>query len=361
MKNSIVISLLSSLIIFSCSSPKSSENKETPGENKVAETFELKPHFGETESNYYVADSIAGHIHQPNTIKEFKWPEHPLGKLVIKTNNLGFKEDSDTKIEKNSNTFRVIVTGDSHIDGVVYNSESFPNQLEEMINLKVSGNDVAWEIINAGAGYYGPQNYFGVLKRFESLKPDLFIVTIYIGNDFLDAVRIENENNRLTVPERKDDYYYDLWAVDEKHPGFTGQLMNQVKFFKKFPEFKTTAISITQKQLTLIKEQCDKNKIGLYILLLPTKVDVEPATDEASIKDVQNMLKFSNDDLKINRELTEKLIEWLKTNNLNYVDLYDNWKEKKGTEELFWKADYHLNDKGHKSIAEIMQPIISQH
>lgn len=351
--------VLPALLILSCSNPESSDKSSASVEPSVKQTSGLKPHFGGSESNYYLADTIAGHIHQPNFQKEFKWPEHPKGIMIQKTNNMGFKKDTDTKIEKIANTFRVLVTGDSHIDGVVYNSESYPNQLEELVN-KNASDSLRYEFINAGAGYYGPQNYFGALKRFKELKPDMFIVTIYTGNDFLDAVRIENENGRLQVPERKDDYYYDLWAVDEKYSGFTGQLMNQVKFFKKFPEFKITTISITQNYLTLIKEYCVENNIQLFIVLLPTKVDVEPKKDEARIKEVQEILKFTIEDIKINQALTQEMIKWLKANNLNYVDLHENWKENSIDEELFWKADYHLNHNGHRRIAEIIQPLISK-
>lgn len=357
-KNIYLALVLPTLLMHSCSNPES-EKSNASVESTAKKTSELKPHFGGSESNYYLADTIAGHIHQPNFQKEFKWPEHPKGIMIQKTNNLGFKKDTDTKIEKAANTFRVLVTGDSHIDGVVYNSESYPNQLEELFNENIA-DSLTYEFINAGAGYYGPQNYFGVLKRFKELKPDMFIVTIYTGNDFLDAVRIENENGRLQVPERKDDYYYDLWAVDEKYSGFTGQLMNQVKFFKKFPGFKNTTISITQNYLTLIKEYCAENNIQLFIVLLPTKVDVEPKTDEARINEVREILKFTTEDLTVNQTLTQELINWLKANNLKYVDLHENWKENSIDEELFWKADYHLNHNGHRRIAEIIQPLISK-
>jgi len=348
---------LSALIISSCSNSNSEKNSEKPTDSLPSQTMFLKPYFGETEKNYYKPDTIAGHIHQPGVDQEFKWAEHPTGKVVRKTNNMGFKEDADTKVQKDANAFRVLVTGDSHIDGVVYNAESYPNQLEKMLNEK-TGEHPVYECINAAAGYYGPQNYLGVLNRFKELKPDIFIVTVYTGNDFLDAIRIESENGKLKVPERKDDYYYDLWAVDEKHPGFTGQLMNQVKFFKKFPEFKTSALSITENYLSLIKNYCDTNHIQLYVVLLPAKVDVEAQTDSARMKEVQKMLALTDDDLKVNQELSSKLAQWLKTTNISYVDLIEKWKVEKKTEELFWKADYHINHNGHRRIAELLLPEI---
>tara|TARA_B110000971_G_C19976622_1_gene485260 strand:+ start:383 stop:1471 length:1089 start_codon:yes stop_codon:yes gene_type:complete len=328
-----------------CSSPQNEYNSR------------LKPYFGDSESDYYIADDVAGHIHKPNAKREFKWDEHPLGKIVQKTNNFGFRENSNTNLKKNIDVVRVLVTGDSHTDGVLYNTESFPNLMEKMFNEKIETRQT-FDFINAAAGYYGPQNYFGVLKRFANLKPNMFIVTIYTGNDFLDAIRIEAENGRLNVPERKDDYYYDLWEVDEKHRGFTGQLMNQIKFFKTFPEYKRKSISLCEDYLTHIKNTCYKKGIQLYVVLLPTKLDIEAELDKERIEEVKKILKFSDEDLNINQLLTTQLVNTLKKHNITCFNLNDFWKEK-SMEELYWRNDYHINHNGHKRIADYLMSRIT--
>ena len=81
-----------------CSSPQNEYNSR------------LKPYFGDSESDYYIADDVAGHIHKPNAKREFKWDEHPLGKIVQKTNNFGFRENSNTNLKKNIDVVRVLVT-----------------------------------------------------------------------------------------------------------------------------------------------------------------------------------------------------------------------------------------------------------
>ena len=104
------------------------------------------------------------------------------------TNNLGFREDEDTQENKPANTIRVLVTGDSHIDGVVYNSESFPNLLESRLNADYGSE--RFEVINGGVGYYGPQHYLGFLRKYAFLRPDMFIVVVYSGNDFQDVTMV---------------------------------------------------------------------------------------------------------------------------------------------------------------------------
>ncbi len=322
---------------------------ETALENPEA----LKPHFGETESNYYVAKSIAGHIHQPNAKREFKWPEHPSGVIIQQTNNLGLREDNDTQEEKPDGVYRVLVTGDSHADGVIHNSESFPNVIEDSVGFTISEGKKL-EFLNAGNGYYGPQNYWGCLKYYSNLKPDAFIVALYTGNDYMDAVRIEAENGRMKVPERTESYYYDLWELDETMPGFTGQLMNQVKFFKSYPAYRDTALNVTHRYLDNIKVYCDSNNIDFMVVLVPTKLDVEPELDSTRIDTAYQIMKFTDADIKENEALIDRTIQWLNAKKIHFIDMREPLR--KADEELYWKADLHINHKGHKVMAnEIME------
>jgi hypothetical protein len=48
-----------------------------------------------------------------------RWPEHPEGGFRMVVNNKGLRENEDTQIQKADQAFRILVTGDSHIDGVV--------------------------------------------------------------------------------------------------------------------------------------------------------------------------------------------------------------------------------------------------
>lgn len=316
--------------------------------NKGESSYGLKSHFPSNESDYYQSDSLTGHFHNPNAFREFKWAEHPQGKIVMKTNNVGLRNDSVTKVQKDKNQFRVIITGDSHIDGVLSNKESVAFFLEETLNNLYPIRNI--EVLNAGNGYFGPQNYLGVYKKFQSYKPDVFIVTIYTGNDFLDAIRIEAENGRMKVPDRPDGYYDKLWEIDELYTGFTGQQLNQLKFFDTFPSYTDTALLITQKSLNKIKHSCDQNQTSLMVVLLPTKIDTEPHSDIDRIDEVFEIMNFNESHLIKNRQMVVSLIQWLKKNSISYLDLDEAFKN--SDEELFWKADYHINIAGHRKIAE---------
>lgn len=344
--NTIKLGLIAGLACLLASSCNNSQPDETAAAPEVTTGF--KPHFGETEANYYAANEVAGHIHQPNAKREFKWPEHPKGMIIQQTNNLGLKEDSDTQEAKAEGAVRVLVTGDSHTDGVIHNSESFPNVLEDSLNSNLY--QVKYEFLNAGNGYYGPQNYLGSLKHYSNLKPDVFIVALYTGNDYMDAVRIEAENGRMQVPERPESYYYDLWDLDGKMPGFTGQLMNQVKFLKTYPAYRDTALNVTHRYLGKIKAYCDSVQIDFMVVLVPTKIDVEPELDSARIDTAYQIMKFTEADIKQNESLIDETIKWLSTQGVTYLDMREPLRNAEG--ELYWKADLHINHLGHAEIAK---------
>jgi hypothetical protein len=307
----------------------------------------IKPGFTPNETDYYQADPIAGHFHKPEVTRDIKWPEHPLGKIIMKTNNLGFRNDKPTLIEKEKGTTRIIITGDSHTDGVIYNSESVAARLEEMLKSQFPHKN--FEALNAGNGYFGPQNFLGTYNKLENLKPDIFIVIVYTGNDFLDGIRIESESGRLTVPERKDDYYQDLWKVDELYSGFTGQYLNQVKFFKSFPQFIDPAMTIMKENLGKINKLCQKNGTQFLVVLLPTKIDTEARTDSIRISEVFKMMNFGETEILENYSFTESLKSWLSDQQIPVVDLFPSFKNSNNI--LFWKSDYHLNHLGHEEMA----------
>jgi len=308
----------------------------------------LKPHFPSSDADYYQADSITGHFHKPHVIREFEWTEHPLGKIEMKTNNVGLRSDTDTGKKKDKNQFQVLITGDSHVDGVVNNNESIAYFLENGLNKLYPA--IKHEALNAGNGYFGPQNYLGVYNKFLNYHPDVFVVIIYTGNDFLDAIRIEAENGRLNVPKRPNGYYDKLWEIDELYSGFTGQYLNQLKFFETFPNYLDTALLITQQNLLQIKKLCKKNQSSLLVVLLPTKIDTEPQTDESRIDEVFEIMNFNESHFQKNRKMVISLTIWLEENDITYIDLQETFK--KSDKELFWKTDYHINVAGHKAIAD---------
>jgi hypothetical protein len=296
------------------------------------------------QPDYYVCDDIVGHTHKSNAKREFSWAEHKDGKIIMKTNNMGFRKDTDTFPVKQGK-IRILVTGDSHVDGVVNNNESCCALLEDLLN-KLS-NDKHYEVINSGVGLYCPRNYLGIIEKYLYIEPDIFIVIIHNGNDFLENCRVLGGK-----PVNDPEYRNRLREACSFDPGAVGQGLNQIYYFKYFPEYLKVAFTSVTDNIASIKKICDSNNIILMVLLLPTKMELEWNTDELRLNKCKENLKITSDDLQINTKLSDMMFSWLTINKINCLNLYHSLKER--PVKLFWNQDYHLNDHGHKIIAEAL-------
>ena len=59
-----------------------------------------------------------------------------------------------------------------------------------------------------------------------------------------------------------------------------------------------------------------------------------------------------DNDLKINQLLARRISAWLIQNGISYLELSMHMEKKQ--QELFWRSDYHLNNNGHKLIADTL-------
>jgi hypothetical protein len=300
--------------------------------------------FLENETDYYQEDPMVGYIHKAYARREYEWPEYAKGKITLKTNNLGFREDTDTKTDKEKGVVRILVTGDSQTDGVVNNHECFPNLLEAALNSK---NQIdKFEVINGGCGYYGFDHYLLFLEKYKFLKPDIYIVAVYIGNDFLDVARILEAAGGFN--RRPPEYIRTLRDCD--CDGLMDQVMNQIYYFKNFPEMKAKTVQHALEVTLKISNLCRLCNIDFLAVFLPTKADVEWQTDGSRLDKIKECLGLSESDLQINQNLKDELGKVLSKNKIAYLDLSNDMRTQENG--FYWKRDYHLNDRGHRFVAE---------
>ena len=296
------------------------------------------------EPDYYVPDALAGHVHKPYAKREYAWAEHEKGRVVFRTNNLGFREDEDTEVARPERTVRVLVTGDSHTDGVVYNMESFPNLLEQKLNSTPGA--LRFEVINGGTGYYTFQNYAGFLRKYLDLKPDYFIVTVYTGNDFMEAVAAAAKAGQFAPPNTP--FWYRLKLRLAPAP-LVSQALNQIIYFKASPQMKGEALEIARRQLKEISETCLQNNVRLVVVFLPSKLDVE---DRSRLREVKNSFGLTEAEANVSQDLKGSLIDWLERQDVKYLDMAAYMSGK--SDALFWEKDYHLNVRGHKLVSDAL-------
>ena len=302
--------------------------------------------FLEDEADYYRYDPVAGHLHQRGARRVLDWPEHPRSRIEMRTNNLGLREDEPTQIERTPGRRRILVTGDSHTDGVVFNAESFVNLIEACLGAGA-------EVLNGGHGYYSAHNYLGFYDWARELRPDVFVVALFSGNDFLDVLAHGEQTGALQVPDRPVGYRESLARIGtiqgEPYAG-PGQGLNQAFFFRHFPHLERVSLMTVQRNLSELAERCRSDSTALLIVVLPTLLDVEWEHDGLRNRQAVDRLPLTPEQLAVNRRLSVGLMEWLAQEQIPHLDLLPAMLPAAGT--LYWKRDHHLSLDGHRVVAD---------
>jgi hypothetical protein len=118
--------------------------------------------------------------------------------VPIRINNLGMRDPRDYAIEKQPNTFRILLLGDSVAfgHGSIY-EHTYAHLLEQ--RLKTWRPDVDWQIWNAGVPGYNSSQELAYLERAGPVyKPDLVIVGFH-PNDVTSNEIVRHPSIRAVV------------------------------------------------------------------------------------------------------------------------------------------------------------------
>ena len=152
---------------------------------------------------YIERHELLGHFHVPG---HEGWLKSSEFTTFVKISPLGLR-DRRTIYEKPPGTFRVLLLGDSYLEGVqVQQSETVAERLEALLN-EPGGTPV--DVINAGVAAYGTGQQV-LLFEHEAYRyqPDLVILLFFVGND------VKNNSYMLELPGGKRELalkpYFDL-------------------------------------------------------------------------------------------------------------------------------------------------------
>ncbi len=320
--------------------------------------FGTPPELARTGATAYLTwDPTAGHVHVPNVRLVWPWPEYSRGKVRLRTNNLGLRRDEDTALLPPPGSARVLVVGDSHVDGFVDNDQGFCHLLEQ----RFAEDGAPVEVLNAGVITSGPHNYVGHVERFFQHGLDLVVVVFYSGNDFLNAITTAALRGTAEIPPRSPEYMEQIERLLGVQPVQQGP--NQAKLFLEFPQLGQEALAEVTKQMRWLRYLAGKGGFELLVVTLPTKFEIEwPSWSEAELAAAEaeylGVLGLARADLAINRELTEALLAALRADDFAVLDLTDALRAAGG--KLYWDGDYHLSEAGHAVVAEALFAPLSE-
>lgn len=305
-------------------------------------------------------DPVVGH--RPIRSSEFRFSMAPLGgrprSILRRHNDLGLI-DADDAADPDAKV-RVLLVGDSHLMGVVDNPENAAEILER--GLSDAGLDEP-RVFNASCGYYSPYQY--VLRArtlMERLRPQVVVLVVYLGNDFLeledrgrphlDDAGIEHPAAEPAPPDQDPERRQRLGLTAELEQLFW-QGLNQARYFADHPERVGAVLARLERSLDLLREMCDAAGARPLVALLPSYDLVFPEK-RTSWGTAASALAESNP----NRSLYEGARQLLERRSLPWVDLLPSFATDH-REELY-ATDFHIFVAGHALVAEELGPALQR-
>jgi hypothetical protein len=289
--------------------------------------------------------------HRPQYFRRLD--EHPGGGWDVSTNDYGMREDEDVLTEPPD--VRIVVTGDSHVDGVCSHAEAFPNVLEATLWAERTGQVV--EVLNAGVGGSTLHNYVGMFERLRHLAPDVFVVVVYGGNDFSAAVSIERYFARRGAGEAR-------FAAFRKRlksaavESLGAQELFQDFYFEHNPGDEAVAIDLVCSMAVELERQCGDAGTALLLVYLPPPSRAQPALYGETARRFLGQAGLKNMRLGVSDRIADAWFAFLAERGLAAVDLRPYFRNV--SEPLYWRTDHHLNVAGQQFVAEVLYEPVTE-
>lgn len=294
-------------------------------------------------------DPFVGVRYRGGLARRIPFAERPEGEWLFRTNSLGLREDAEVATEKPA--LRVLVAGDSQTEGYCDNAESWPNVLEARLASLRPGRAV--EVLNAGKSGYSFYSYLGTLERFLRLHPDVFVMCVYGGNDFVECLLTHHYFRRTKRPfcaacERD--------RMVELHPentfGIFAQAFHQLVYFRHHPEERKVALEAAFSVTAGVERLCRERGIRLVCVYLPPLVDAQPGLLGSLLGESVALFELQPDDLQIANRLADAWLEFARARGISTIDLRVAISEAR--RPLYWDRDHHVSVEGNRVIAEAL-------
>jgi len=298
------------------------------------------------------------------------------------TNSLGFRDFSNKKVQKKGRRERILLIGDSFVEGAAYDYEHTIGGLLQNFYKK------DFEVLNSGVSSYSPSIYYAKTKHFlsEGYQFDYAIIFLDVS-DIYDEVYFENnfdgnvqhidhkEKNFLKLAFYNFGYFLrdnfllfrNLTILSEKTENLKNYTKLKYKASKKYKKnfFKTNKEDVmfyrmthidrgfwtyNKKKFELIKkglDQSDEYLKKLFLLLNENNIEsslvIYPWPTQILYGDIRHEPYWKN---------------FSKQNKINLINLYPYFEaenKRKFILDNFIFGDVHWNKSGNKKIFEALK------
>lgn len=352
---------------------------------------------------FVVPDARIGYRLTPDFTRTLEGLGIPTMRLA--TNDLGLRRDTPTALAKPAGTTRVLVLGDSQTEGIVENSHTYSSVLEERLAAAGMG---PLEVLNAGVSGYSPLLEYLWLREWGlRLDPDLVVLALYAGNDVADLTARETNfagfGPRLHFATMTDDdgawvvrrpgspsvpMMIDAWLraysrawnllrsrlhggpppadspigrVAQTCPGCL-QVLWQAWLAETKPADYQQALARLGGVLDLVKAATADVGARLLVVLLPTKLEIEPQAVRDAVAVAGNTLGLRRPPESNSHEARQWILEACRARGIESVDLLADLREARTRKhrDLYWPLDWHLDIEGNRAVAEALFAPVSR-
>ncbi len=314
------------------------------GQQQVAKLY------GKTFKGMLVYDPDTLFWERPNRSWKQRFAEHPRREWQLTTNASGCRQSTDLREE--TPDLRILITGDSHTAGVVPLEENFAFVLEDA--LMASAPDRSVESINAGKGGFDFYNYIGVLDKFADAEPDVFVLAVFGGNDFMACVRpYRYFNNLPPLPTPDPEESLVVRAIGDETRGLIPQDLNQLTVFRRSPMDVEYASIAAKQMLVSFRATCAERDIEFLLVLIPPCGDVQRDIIQPEFDDAVSRLHLSEADLEVSGKLADQFLEDAEELGVRAIDMRPIFRASE--EPCYWRSDLHINTLGHALVARELE------
>lgn len=406
----VLVALVTALGVAEVGARMVSPNLSTLGDDGTDpnDTLWSDPEWRSPPPRTFRPDPVLVFENAPSQTADVPIGEHPRRKYRYRTNNYGLRRDTDIQESKPAGTFRTLVLGDSQTGGYVDTADSFSTLLENRWEARVPSKPI--EVLNAGIiGYAPQQEWLWYRERGRQLKPDLVILSLYVGNDMRDLVDGEadpgliDEAAGLISPVRTPGAWIGLhsqlarmsysaartmpiqgligvfgWRTPAPPPSISVdalvrvlrechgcwlQTLKQAVRAREEPEKFEVGYRRLETMLTLLDGQVAADGGKLVVMVIPSKPQVEPEDERGGLARAVRLLALPPEDAEYDDVSRARMIAAVRAANVPLIDPLPELQQaaKAGKDARnYYRRDWHLNIRGNQIMAETLDARLTE-
>ena len=314
-----------------------------------------------------VSSNIYHHGLMPNINVIEPWG-FSLKKNLI-TNSIGFRDFSKKKISKIPKKQRLLLIGDSAIEGAGYDYE---HTIGGLLQNYLSDR---YEVLNSAVGSYSPSIYYKKTKYYlnQGYKFDKSIIFLD-PSDIIDELFINFDSNENIIVEKKSESFLLNFLINNflifrsflRVSDGTESLKNFFKLkYKASKKFNKSFFETTNEDTLFYRMTHVDRSSWTFDNTLFKDYKKGILKSEKYLNKLINLLKENNIEINFvlyphpSQIVYEDLYhqpywsKWAKNNNINYINLYKDFEsedKRRMTLDTFIFGDLHWNKKGTKII-----------